>query len=405
MTYATNVAIDIFGMIILLLMLLNFGAKSSRKREFDDFIFTGMLAFNLALLFSDMFTWILVGLPGEGARSLHILSNTVYYLLQPCMCLLWVLYCEYKLHENTLIIRKRLAVYLIPFLVSAAMVSLNSFQPILFSVDANNIYIRGPMFYAFMAVCLGSFVYTTVLTLHSILRRPNRHPQHADPRVFLLVYPLFPLIAVALQAMFFGIAVIWTSSVVSLLIIYFNLQNDQITTDPLTGLNNRRRFEHVMQSRMSNRQAGGILFLLMIDIDKFKDINDRFGHATGDDAIRETATLLMHSVRRSDFIARIGGDEFVVVGERNSRDEVGETVEAIQRAQSMPVDSAQPYTISLSIGYSMLHDSMPKTMDEMLAEADQRMYSEKQYHHTKRSAPAKNSTFSGISPLVQSPFD
>jgi len=191
------------------------------------------------------------------------------------------------------------------------------------------------------------------------------------------------------------------------MIIYFNLQNDQITTDPLTGLNNRRRFEHFMQSRMNARQSGSILFLLMIDIDKFKSINDRFGHATGDSAIRDAATLLMHSVRRSDFIARIGGDEFVVVGERASREEVGETVDAIQRAQAAFSGSpAQPYTLSLSIGYSMLHDGMAKTMDEMLAEADQRMYSEKQYHHTGTdSSSVDPSTLGGIFVDTQSQFD
>lgn len=383
MTYAANVAINIFGMLLLLLMLINFGAKSSRKREPDDYIFTGMLVVNSALLFSDMITWVLVGMPGEGARSLNFLANTVYYVLQPFMCFMWVLYCEYKLHENTLKIRKYLIAYAVPLLVCIAMVALNSVEPLLFLVDENNIYIRGPMFYAFMALCLGSFVYSTVISLHSIFTQPNRHPQHVDPRVFLLLYPLFPLIAVIAQAMFYGIAVIWTSTVISLLIIYFNLQNAQITTDPLTGLNNRRRFEHFMQSRMSSRQPGSILFLLMIDIDKFKSINDQFGHATGDSAIRDTATLLMHSVRRSDFIARIGGDEFVVVGERASREEVGETVDIIQRAQtSFTGSAAQPYTLSLSIGYSMLHDGMDKTMDEMLAEADQRMYSEKQYRRS-----------------------
>lgn len=407
MTYATNIAIDIFGMLILLLMLVNFGSKSSRKRELDDFIFTGMLLVNSALLFADMLTWALVGMPGEGARTLNFFSNTVYYVLQPFMCLFWVIYCEYKLHESTQKIRKRLIIYAIPLLVSIVMVALNSAEPILFLIDENNIYIRGPMFFPFMILCLGSFVYSSIITLHSIFTQPNRQPQHVDPRVFLLLYPVFPLIAVGAQAMFYGIAVIWTSTVISLLIIYFNLQNAQITTDPLTGLNNRRRFEHVMQSRMSARPSGSILFLLMIDIDKFKSINDRFGHAAGDNAIRDAATLLMHSVRRSDFIARIGGDEFVVIGERASREEVGETVEAIQHAQTaFSGSSAQPYSLSLSIGYSMLHDGMAKTLDEMLAEADQRMYSEKQYHHTGIDSSEKYpSTLGGIFADTQSHFD
>lgn len=379
MDYAMNVAMDGFGILILILMLFNFGAKLSRKHETDDAIFSAMLLCNIAVLAADILTWVSNGLPGTGARAVGIFSNSVYYSLQTVMCFFWVLYCDYKLNGSIPLLKKRLTIYSMPLIASFLLVLFNYYEPILFYIDENNFYVRGNLYIVFLAICFLSFAYTFFITLRAIARDPIAGRQ----RIFLLLYPILPVTCAVLQSMFYGIAIIWTGTVVSLLILYFNLQNAQITTDPLTGLNNRYRFENYMHSRLDNRQSDEILFLLMIDIDKFKEINDRHGHATGDNAIREAAQLLSRGIHRHDFVARIGGDEFVVVGERRSRQEVADTIASIRReASSFLKETSRPYAIDFSIGYSLLHDNFPKTMDEMLAEADQRMYNEKQLHHS-----------------------
>lgn len=383
MNYAMNIAMDGFGILILLLMLFNFGAKLSRKQEADDVIFSAMLLCNIAVLAADMITWVVNGLPGSGARAINIFSNSIYYALQTIMCFFWVLYCDYKLNESLALLKKRCSAYIAPVIASCVMIFFNYFEPFLFHVDENNLYVRDSLYAVFLGICILSFVYTTFITLRAIISEPSVSRQRTEPRLFLLLYPIFPVVCAILQSMFYGIAIIWTGTVVSLLIIYFNLQNSQITTDPLTGLNNRYRFENYMYSRLDNRQSENILFILMVDIDKFKEINDQYGHATGDNAIRDAARLLSRGVQRRDFIARIGGDEFVVVGERSSRQAVADTITAIQReSAAFRKEKSQPYTISFSIGYSLLHDNFPRTIDEMLAEADQRMYTEKQYRHS-----------------------
>lgn len=89
---------------------------------------------------------------------------------------------------------------------------------------------------------------------------------------------------------------------------------EQAIRDPLTGLYNRRYLEQVMEKETERaRRYGHPLAFLMIDIDRFKEINDRFGHRVGDEVLRAVASLLKGDLRKADIAVRYGGDEFLVV--------------------------------------------------------------------------------------------
>jgi len=84
--------------------------------------------------------------------------------------------------------------------------------------------------------------------------------------------------------------------------------------DPLTSLHNRRRFEAELDRVIAESHTSGEHgALLVLDLDGFKVVNDRFGHSVGDDLVAHIGGLLRQSVRRSDFIARLGGDEFAII--------------------------------------------------------------------------------------------
>ena len=84
-------------------------------------------------------------------------------------------------------------------------------------------------------------------------------------------------------------------------------------TDDLTDLPNQRFFRRAVDSALATANGGGPVSLLLLDLDDFKSVNDRYGHPHGDQVLVETAGLLRHGTRRSDLVARVGGDEFAVL--------------------------------------------------------------------------------------------
>ncbi|HGL6715643.1 sensor domain-containing diguanylate cyclase [Burkholderia contaminans] len=152
------------------------------------------------------------------------------------------------------------------------------------------------------------------------------------------------------------------------------------TTDELTQLTNRRGFEilarHVLSlcDRLDRHAA-----LLFFDLNDFKSINDRFGHAEGDRALKAFADTLTGALRDGDVIARLGGDEFVVLLSATDPADVAEPVERVTRALALRnAADARGYDIRFSVGHVDYDPAHHRDVADLLASADQRMYEDKQ---------------------------
>lgn len=151
--------------------------------------------------------------------------------------------------------------------------------------------------------------------------------------------------------------------------------------DELTGLYNRRGFftlvEH--QLKIAKRQKKGT-FMLYADVDDLKRINDTWGHQEGDIALIETANILKMNYRESDVIARIGGDEFVVIPVGTTGDDVERIFERLQRSIEIHNSkSNRNYKLSISSGIAFYDPEHPCSIDELLAQGDKSMYNWKRY--------------------------
>jgi diguanylate cyclase (GGDEF)-like protein len=149
--------------------------------------------------------------------------------------------------------------------------------------------------------------------------------------------------------------------------------------DPLTGLINRFMFSDRLQNAIARaRRDGGLVSLMFLDLDEFKAVNDRFGHATGDELLKQVAERLDAAVRESDTVARIGGDEFIVVLEGNQRvEDAGHVATKILRALEVPYDvGGNQLRITASIGIA-LYPIDGEDADGLLRDADIAMYSAK----------------------------
>ncbi|MGP0019444.1 MAG: diguanylate cyclase domain-containing protein [Candidatus Sulfotelmatobacter sp.] len=154
------------------------------------------------------------------------------------------------------------------------------------------------------------------------------------------------------------------------------------TTDYLTGLPNARSlFVHLAQEVARCRRTKTPLAVLVCDIDGFKQINDSFGHLEGDKLLREFATRLKDVCRGYDYVARMGGDEFVITAPGLTGEPAREKAERLNQAA---IESARHVCgrdlITLSVGMAFCPDD-GFDVERLLAEADRRMYSMKQLHH------------------------
>jgi diguanylate cyclase (GGDEF)-like protein len=144
-------------------------------------------------------------------------------------------------------------------------------------------------------------------------------------------------------------------------------------TDPLTGIMNRRKFEIIASERLKSMQAEGpYLSFAMIDIDHFKQINDRFGHMVGDKVIGNVASAVAASLRKNDLIARWGGEEYVLMLTTQRHEQAAVVVERVRKGiEAMVFDHAEKVTISAGISHCTTRD---RNLDTYLAAADEALY-------------------------------
>ena len=154
-------------------------------------------------------------------------------------------------------------------------------------------------------------------------------------------------------------------------------------TDQLTGLYNRRHFETLLQSEIRRaRRDGKALILLLLDVDYFKKLNDRYGHTEGDRALQQVASTLLETCRRpTDFSFRIGGEEFAVISScqpDDSGEQLGELIRSnIQAQQICNEDSAVSPYLTVSAGIVAVVPGEDDTLDSLLSCADGRLYKAK----------------------------
>lgn len=149
--------------------------------------------------------------------------------------------------------------------------------------------------------------------------------------------------------------------------------------DHLTNLPNRRLLEDRLKQLISHSKRNETSFgLLYIDLDKFKQINDKFGHKIGDDLLLEVSKRMLASVRAADTVSRIGGDEFIILSDQVSQKSAMIHIrrQLEQNLFGTAYISGHKIEIRASIGIAIYPDD-GKTIDELLRAADKKMYSEK----------------------------
>lgn len=199
----------------------------------------------------------------------------------------------------------------------------------------------------------------------------------------LLLFIAPPVVVSVIQFCIYGLTLSQVGFTVSILLIFLERQNDRITTDGLTGINNREEFDRYLAVRSAKAES---VTVFIIDIDNFKSINDLYGHAEGDSALILVAGAIRRVCREAYprnelFYARYGGDEFAVIGIDIHPDMPEVLSSRISGAVSESAKRVKkPYEIAVSIGYSTVSGGDGVDADRLVKSADNAMYDVKKSH-------------------------
>ena len=302
---------------------------------------------------------------GMGARLLVFLSGSWLYLGNVMVGYTWVRFL--MAHLNIPFGKMRRKIYRVCWGISCLLLLVNIFKPVVFSIGENG-YQRGPGYSVFL-------LFAVLCLLDSMCLYVGCRKKAGTLKLFPIHVFLAPVvIGVAVQALFYEIAITWTSVAIAIAGVLTALKNEIIFLDGLTGVYNRLYLKFLQdQLYRKNGRVSGI----MIDLNGFKQINDTYGHSEGDAALIVAAELLRKSFCEYGVVTRYAGDEFVVM--LNTTDEllVQSLIEdAKKNFAEENKTSGKPYQLSASMGYAIF-DLSAETVDDFMNRIDRQMYRDK----------------------------
>ena len=324
--------------------------------------------------FFDLIGGILGGTMYEYNRLVLIVSNSLYFFSGS---LIGYFYTNYILHKIGKEEKKwQKALIFIPVLLVTILLVINIFNGMLFTINENNLYSRGKYIYLFSLIIATYIIVMGANLVYCYFKNIDNKKLKEEFKK-LLIFTSIPIVSALIQNFNYGITLGQVGLTLSVLLIYLNGQKKDSNIDELTGIYNRRAFNRNV-SRLFNSKK--LMFLMLMDANDFKMINDKYGHLEGDKALVAIANILKNAISNTDkdyFLARYGGDEFIIVGEIKSQDDVDELMLQIEEEEKRyNKETKNKYNIKLSIGYS-LRNNEHTSVESLIEAADNKMYARK----------------------------
>jgi len=371
------IEVNLVGVAMLFTMLFYIRKRHSNIRGEEKPFFTRMLILNALILLADNCIYLM---RGHGAEPLIILNHGIcmaYFIMTGWFCYYWICYAMARLYpgERLTFIKRLLLV--LPAAVSTAVIAVTPWTGWIYILSADNVYHRGPL----MGIAFGTaIIYWIVSTVIVVREGTNpRRSRNSGEYWTLLIFPIPLVIGNILQLCFYGLSIVWVLAAISMLILFIDMQNDQMSRDELTGLFNRRQTNAQLLWEVRRlHSSDSLLMVAMIDVDHFKRINDSCGHLCGDKALIFVAETLKKSCRKSDFIGRFGGDEFLMICHVDTEESAGRIMRRIDARLDMErLPEGIDRKITVSAGCAIYRSTDEVTVDSILNEADKKMYAEK----------------------------
>ena len=353
-----------------MIVLIGLAARSRRSlfSSTQQLLFSMLGYTSAAYIFFDMIWTLSDGVSTPVGITANWISNAVSFSLFAIACLIWFFYSETVQGSRLLTARYRVAIVTLPTVLVVVLAFTSYWTHAMFYIDAQGVYRRGALY---MIQPIVSYCYIIYTSLHAFIQARKVESLQTKAIYRTLAFFAVPALVGGTFQVLFSVPGLCVGITLSILLLYIIYQEQLISTDPLTGLNNRNRFETYMLSLFSNVDQAEDVYLLMMDADGFKQINDRYGHVEGDHALQViSATLKEVCSASGGFIARYGGDEFVVLQKAAAEQDIIDLCSAINDELAR---AEVPYLLRMSIGYARVGDGVD-TWQDLLRAADAELY-------------------------------
>lgn len=373
---------NIVCLILFVLMLMRSirGVDRQTKQRFFNIV----LVCHILYFLCDSF-WILVlneYLPKNRlSSSLVNCGNSIILLI---LCCFWFIYVELDQKATYIEDRK------MQLLVQAPVVFFSLLNVILFIFAPSIMLDENYDMTTFYSVFFASIPISYILL--AVIRSLSRAIRTDDPSMKMrclttMFYGLGVIVFGVLQSNILQFPLFCFGCTITMLYMYLTSINDLVSLDPLTSLNNRAQLNRYVYQELQRSSDDENHYVVMIDLNDFKNINDRYGHVEGDRAIVKAAEIIKTVCgkdRNRPFVARYGGDEFILIVRTADEEEVKELEKHLREAfAEANEDSGREYLLSASIGYASFTASF-RSFQKAIENADAILYNEKQeFHHSR----------------------
>lgn len=297
---------------------------------------------------------------------------TATYVCLPVVWGLWYLYISHTLYLKEIPRAYNIVVAATLLLnLALSLISLIPGTNIYFTI-VDGVYARGKLFFVQTIIFL-LFLALTICFYTRFFKTFGK----SERFTFLLIITtlILALVGHLLKNL---IPFMVMNNVFNYMILAMNVQYIHASTDFLTGLANRRSLSNHLHSRMTGTGKTSSFSIIMFDLDNFKMINDTLGHDAGDDALRQFARFLRHHCDNVDFVARFGGDEFIIVLDSMSPAELKKRVAVIREQFSeYEGNKVGNFKLVFSAGYFIHNKDLKISTGELIRIIDERMFRDK----------------------------
>lgn len=358
---------NIIGIILLAVMIVcNLWRLQSKTHANMNLL--AMMFLTLLSCVADPISYTMKGLPGLLPKIAVYATSTWLFAANMLSVFCWNRFLAYYLNGS--MSRKTRRMLNVTVSIGLLLLVINFFHPIVFSIDADNLYSREKFYFFFLII-------DYLLVINSLITYYKSKRNGGILKFFpIWVYIVPILLGGAIQSLFYGISVVPTSIAISIAGILASLQNEMIYRDALTGIFNRAYLDYKLNkfAKRPNKQS---ITGLMLDLNGFKKINDDLGHSVGDEALIATTRILQRAVGSHGIVIRYAGDEFIVLINTQDDSETQTYIDRIQKLfEKHNQDSEKPYKLTASIGSHKLN-LKEESVDSFINTIDSRMYENK----------------------------